>query len=60
MSDADARALASYIKNLPPIRHKAPDKIPPGTKTTVARLVFPPPPAWDAQNLPPPPAPAAK
>jgi mono/diheme cytochrome c family protein len=55
MSDDDAYALAAYLKTLPPVRHKAPDRIPPGTKATGPRLTFPPPPAWDAQNLPPPP-----
>lgn len=61
MSDADAFALAAYIKSLPPVHHKAPDRQPPGSKATGPRLTFPPPPAWDAQNLPPPPdgAPAA-
>jgi len=54
MSDEDAHALAAYLKSLPPVRHKAPDKIPPGTAVTVARLTFPPPPAWDAQGLPKP------
>lgn len=52
VSDADAHALAAYIKSLPPIHHKAPDRIPPGGKATGPRLTFPPPPAWDAQNLP--------
>ncbi len=54
MSDADAHALATFLKSLPAVRHKMPDVIKPGTRTDVARLVFPPPPAWDAQNLPPP------
>jgi len=55
MSDEDAYALAAFIKSLPPIHHKAPDRIPPGGKVTGARMTFPPPPAWDAQNLPAPP-----
>jgi mono/diheme cytochrome c family protein len=54
MSDEDAHALAAFLKSLPAVSHKPPDRIPPGTKTTVARLTFPPPPAWDAQNLPKP------
>jgi mono/diheme cytochrome c family protein len=58
MSDDDAHALVAYLKSLPPVHHKAPDRIPPGTKTNVARLIFPAPPAWDAQNLPKPSAPA--
>jgi mono/diheme cytochrome c family protein len=55
MSDADIRALAAFIKSLPPVSHKVPDRVPPGTAATGPRLSFPPPPAWDAQNLPPPP-----
>ncbi len=55
MSDEDAYALAAFIKSLPPIQHKVPDRIPPGTVATGPRLTFPPPPEWDARNLPPPP-----
>jgi mono/diheme cytochrome c family protein len=56
MSDEDVYALAAYMKSLPPIAHKSPDAIPPGTPATGARLTFPPPPAWDGMNLPVPPA----
>lgn len=55
LSDEDAFALAAYLKSLPPVHHRPPDRLPPGKKAPAA-LVFPPPPAWDAQNLPPPPA----
>jgi mono/diheme cytochrome c family protein len=53
MNDQDAYALAAYLKSLPPIRHHAPERIPPGGKVAGARLTFPPPPAWDGQHLPP-------
>jgi len=56
LSDEDAFALAAFIKSLPPIAHKLPDRVPPGGKATGPRLTFPPPPEWDARNLPPPPA----
>lgn len=52
MSDADAKALAAYLKSLPAVKHKAPERVPPGTKFAGPRLIFPPPPAWDAMNLP--------
>jgi mono/diheme cytochrome c family protein len=52
MSDADAKALAAYLKSIPAVKHKAPDRVPPGTKFAGPRLIFPPPPAWDAMNLP--------
>lgn len=54
MSDEDAFALAAYLKSIPAVKHKAPDRIPPGTAATGPRLTFPPPPAWDAMHLPPP------
>lgn len=54
LSDDDAHALAAFLKSLPAVRHKAPDKIPPGTAHTATRVTFPPPPAWDALNLPKP------
>lgn len=56
LTDEDAHALAAYLKSLPPIEHKAPDRLPPGVKPTGPVLVFTQPPAWDAQNLPPPPS----
>ena len=52
-TDDDAAAIAAYLKGIPSVDHKVPDRIPPGAKLTGAALVFPPPPAWDAQNLPP-------
>lgn len=52
LTDEDAYALAAYLKSLPPVVHKVPDVVPPGQPFTGAALVFPPPPAWDAQNLP--------
>ncbi len=57
MSDEDAYALAAYIKSIPPVDHQAPAVVPPGQPVTGPYLEFPPPPAWDAMNLPPPPAP---
>jgi mono/diheme cytochrome c family protein len=56
LTDEDAMAIASYLKSLPPIVHKNLDRVPPGGTPTGANMLFPPPPAWDAQNLPPPPA----
>jgi mono/diheme cytochrome c family protein len=47
-SDADLDALAQYLLSLPPIEHKVPDRVPPGTAPSGAALTFPAPPAWDA------------
>jgi mono/diheme cytochrome c family protein len=55
MTDEDLQALAAYLKSLPAVSHKLPDRLPPGAKPSAA-LVFPPPPARDGKNLPPPPA----
>ena len=54
LSDDDAHALAAFLKSIPAVHHKAPDRIPPGTANTSSHVTFPPPPAWDALNLPKP------
>ncbi len=56
----DAHALAAYLKSIPAVHHQMPAVMPPGKPVKGPVMIFPPPPAWDAQNLPPPPgAPAA-
>jgi mono/diheme cytochrome c family protein len=59
LDEGDAMAIATYLKSLPPVKHKILDRIPPGRKYVGALLQFPPPPAWD---VPPPaqPDPAKK
>jgi mono/diheme cytochrome c family protein len=55
LSDEDALAIAKYVKSVPPVPHKVPDRVPPGTKATGSIVVFPPQPsAWDAPRVPPP------
>jgi mono/diheme cytochrome c family protein len=53
LSDEDAYALAAYLKSIPPVTHKAPDRLPPSPTVTVPALSFPPPPAWDAPKTAP-------
>ena len=48
LSDEDAFAVAAYLKSLPAIAHKVPDRLPPGQAVTGPVLEFPPPSAWDA------------
>lgn len=48
LTDQDAYAIAAYLKSLPAVSHRVPDKVAPGTKFDGAALVIPPPPAWDA------------
>jgi len=48
LTDQDAAAVAKYLKTLPPVMHKVPELVPPGTKATGSILVLPQPSAWDA------------
>ncbi len=48
LTEADARAIAKYLKTIPPVSHHVPDYVAPGGKVTGAVIEFPPPPAWDA------------
>jgi len=48
LSDEDAYAIAAYLKSLPAISHKVPDKLPPGSKPGKNDWVLPVPSAWDA------------
>ena len=52
LTDDDAMAIAAYLKSLPPVHHVNLDRIPPGKKPTGTTIVIPPPPAYDALNLP--------
>ncbi len=54
LTDDDANSLAAYIKALPAVRHVNLNQVPPGQKYAGGALTFPPPPAWDAMNLPKP------
>jgi len=48
LTDADAMAIASYLRTLKPVRHAVPKPLPPGTEAKGPTLAFPPPSAWDA------------
>jgi mono/diheme cytochrome c family protein len=60
LTHEDALAIAAYIKTLPPVKHKVPEPVPPGQQPTGSLLTFPAPSAWDAMNLPKPPAAGGK
>jgi mono/diheme cytochrome c family protein len=47
-TEEDARAIAAYLKSVPPVVHKVPDFVPPDGKVKGPVIEFPPPPAWDA------------
>jgi mono/diheme cytochrome c family protein len=48
LSDDDAHSIAAYLKSLPAVSHKMPDKLPPGSKTAANDWILPKPLAWDA------------
>jgi mono/diheme cytochrome c family protein len=48
LNDEDAFALAAFLKSLPVVDHKVPDKLAPGQPATGAYFELPAPPAWDA------------
>jgi mono/diheme cytochrome c family protein len=50
MTDEEAYAVAAYLKSIPPVKHKVPDRQPAHGAATGPRLTFPPPPAWDMQH----------
>ncbi len=52
LNEEDAYAIAKYLKSVPPIAHKVPDKLPPGVKPKGAFWQLPPAPAWDAPRYP--------
>ena len=56
LTDEDAHAIAAYLKTIKPVHHKVPAPVPPGQKPSGSVVTFPAPPAWDAMNLPKPPA----
>ncbi|HTO91464.1 MAG TPA: cytochrome c [Candidatus Sulfotelmatobacter sp.] len=54
-TDEDAHAIAVYLMSIPAVKHQVPPVIPPGARMTGPLVIFPPPSAWDAMNLPKPP-----
>jgi mono/diheme cytochrome c family protein len=52
LTKEDAAAIAAFLKSLPPIVHKVPDKIPADKKPTGPVITFPIPPDWDVPVVP--------
>ncbi len=52
LTDEDATSIVAYLRGLPPVAHKVPDRIPPGQPGVGSIVVFPPPSAWDAPRTP--------
>ena len=53
LTDDDAKSIAKYLKTIPPVMHKVPDKLPPGAPAKGSIIPFPPPSAWDAPRTAP-------
>ena len=51
MTDEEAYAVAAYLKSLPPVKHRVPDRIAPGAPTSGPAMRFPAPPAWDVAHM---------
>ena len=47
----DMSSLIAYLKSLPPIHHKVPDRVAPNGLAQGPTLEFPAPPAWDAPKM---------
>lgn len=52
LSDDDVYSIAAYLKSLPAVSHKMPDRLPPGSKPMPNDWVLPQPLAWDAPKAP--------
>ena len=53
LSDADAYAIAAYLKSLPPVEHRVPDRLAPGVPANGPVFTLPTPPPWDAPRRTP-------
>ncbi len=60
LTDADAAAIAKYLKSLPPVPHNVPEIGAPDAKAIGSIMAFPPPSAWDAPRTPPAATPATQ
>jgi len=52
LSDEDAYAIAAYLKSIPAINHRSPDRVPPGGRPSGSVLSMPAPPSWDRSGTP--------
>ena len=52
LTDDDVYSIAAYLKSLPAVSHKVPDKLPPGSAPAKSDFVIPQPGAWDAPKAP--------
>lgn len=53
LTDADAHAIAAYLKHVPAVKHAVHASVPPGAAFDGSVLEMPKPPAWDAPAMPP-------
>jgi mono/diheme cytochrome c family protein len=48
LTEEDAYAIAAYLKSIPAVAHRVPDRVAPGQPVAGPLIEFPPPSAWDA------------
>ncbi len=53
LSDEDISAIAAFLKSLPAVSHKVPDRVPPDQEVSGSVVVIPAPSAWDAPRQAP-------
>jgi mono/diheme cytochrome c family protein len=53
LTDDDVYSIAAYLKSLPAVSHRVPDRLPPGSKPAANDWVLPKPLAWDAPKAAP-------
>jgi mono/diheme cytochrome c family protein len=53
MTDDDLHALIAYLKGLPPVSHRVPERGVPGARVAGPVIPLPAPPEWDVPKAPP-------
>lgn len=48
----DAMAIVAYLRSIPAVIHRAPERVPPNGTSLTPVLDFPPPPEWDVPKKP--------
>ena len=53
MTPDDMASLIAYLKSIPPVKHKVPDRVPPNVTASTPTIPIPPPGPWDAPRTAP-------
>jgi mono/diheme cytochrome c family protein len=52
LTSQDAMAIVAYLRSIPAVIHRSPERVPPSGTPLTPVLEFPPPPAWDVPAKP--------